>query len=163
MENIQFKNTIAFLNDFGKELVENYKDRLILGDINASDNLYDSVRCRVDAGTAGRLDVKLTLAHYWRYIEEGRVKGIWPPIDAIEKWIEVKPIIPRPNDNGELPTNRDLAFRFANKIFREGIPAKPILEKSIEEIWGVFEEFLQDALSKDISSELDIMYREVGL
>ena len=39
-----FENVIKVLNDFGGFLVDEYKDKLILEDINASDNLYNSVK-----------------------------------------------------------------------------------------------------------------------
>lgn len=92
---MQFKNVISVLNDFGKLLVEEYKDNLILNDVNASDNLYNSVKYMLDVGSK-KFEVKLELADYWKYVENGRKPGKWPPISAIEKWIEIKPVLPRP-------------------------------------------------------------------
>lgn len=149
---MQFKNVISVLNDFGKLLVEEYKDNLILNNVNASDNLYESVKYMLDVGTK-KFEVKLQLADYWKYVENGRKPGKWPPIYAIEKWIEIKPVLPRPMANGQLPTNKQLAFLIARKIGLEGIQPRPILDQSIKDVWDVMKEFLEEALAKDVEAE----------
>jgi hypothetical protein len=149
---MQFKNVISVLNDFGKFLVEEYKDNLILNNVNASDNLYNSVKYMLDVGSK-KFEVKLELADYWKYVENGRKPGKWPPISAIEKWIEIKPVLPRPMANGQLPTNKQLAFLIARKIGLEGIKPRPILDQSIKDVWDVMKEFLEEALAKDVETE----------
>jgi hypothetical protein len=149
---MQFKNVISVLNDFGKLLVEEYKDNLILNNVNASDNLYNSVKYMLDVGSK-KFEVKLQLADYWKYVENGRKPGKWPPISAIEKWIEIKPVLPRPMANGQLPTNKQLAFLIARKIGLEGIQPRPILDQSIKDVWDVMKEFLEEALAKDVEAE----------
>ena len=59
-----FDNLTKVLNDFGKFLVEEYKDNLILNDKNASDELYNSVKYVVDTNTKGRIEVNLWLRDY---------------------------------------------------------------------------------------------------
>ena len=49
------------------------------------------------------------MADYWKFVEED-TKPHWPPLDAILSWIRVKPIIPRPDANGKIPTPATLAF-----------------------------------------------------
>jgi hypothetical protein len=44
------------------------------------------------------------LPEYWKYVEDGRKSGKYPPLETIKKWIEVKPVLPRPLANGKLPT-----------------------------------------------------------
>lgn len=149
---MQFKNVISVLNDFGKFLVEEYKDNLILNNVNASDNLYKSVKYMLDVGSK-KFEVQLQLADYWKYVENGRKPGKWPPISAIEKWIEIKPVLPRPMANGQLPTNKQLAFLIARKIGLEGIQPRPILDQSIKDVWDVMKEFLEEALAKDVETE----------
>lgn len=149
---MQFKNVISVLNDFGKFLVEEYKDNLILNNVNASDNLYNSVKYMLDVDSK-KFEVKLELADYWKYVENGRKPGKWPPISAIEKWIEIKPVLPRPMANGQLPTNKQLAFLIARKIGLEGIKPRPILNQSIKDVWDVMKEFLEEALAKDVETE----------
>jgi hypothetical protein len=154
--NIEFNNVESVLNDFGKYLVEEYKEQLILNDVNASDGLYNSVRYIFNKN-GGTFEVSLELAHYWKYVENGRKAGKWPPISAIAKWIEIKPVLPRPMDNGKLPTTQQLAFLISRKIGLEGIAPRPLLQRSVDNVWEVFEEFIAEAFAKDLETEIEII------
>ena len=143
-----YENVEKVLNDFGKRLVEGYRDKLDSGNINASYDLYNSVRYMVEIGE-NSFEVKLELEDYWKYIENGRKAGKFPPIDKIKKWIEVKPILPRPY-NGKLPTTAQLAYLISRKISIEGIEPKPILEQTIEEILSEFYISIENAFEQDI-------------
>ena len=149
------------LNDFGKYLVEEYKDQLILNDVNASDELYNSVVYSVSQNK-NVFEVKLELADYWKYVENGRKAGKWPPISAIQKWIEIKPVLPRPMDNGKLPTTQQLAFLISRKIGLEGIAPRPLLQKSVDNIWNVFEEYIAEAFTKDLEKEITLKLGSMG-
>ena len=92
---LEFSNVKSVLNDFGKFLVEEYQDALILNDAIASNTLYKSVTYIVENGN-NSFEVKLSLEDYWKYIENGRKPGKFPPISAIKRWIEIKPVLPRP-------------------------------------------------------------------
>ena len=157
-----FENVESVLNDFGQMLVEEYKDRLILNDVNASDELYNSVTYMVHKGN-NTFEVKLELAEYWKYVENGRKAGKWPPISAIQKWIEIKPVFPRPMDNGKLPTTQQLAFLIARKIGLEGIAPRPLLQESVDEVWRVFEEYIAEAFAKDLEKEITMKLGSMGL
>ena len=154
---MDFKNTLRVLNDFGELLVEEYKDRLILNDVNASDTLYNSVKLLPIKVTNNYFEVQLSLEDYWKYVEKGRLPGKWPPISAIEKWIEIKPVLPRPMDNGKLPTTQQLAFFISSKIGLKGIKPRPLLQQSVEEVWRVMKEFLEEALAKDVENEISMV------
>ena len=149
------------LNDFGKFLVEEYKDRLILNDVNASDELYNSITYKVEQGR-NTFEVKLELADYWKYVENGRKAGKWPPISAIQKWIEIKPVLPRPMDNGKLPTTQQLAFLIARKIGLEGIKPRPLLQQSVDEVWNVMNEYIAEAFAKDLEKEITLKLGSMG-
>ena len=158
-----FENLTAVLNDFGKFLVEEYKDKLILEDVNASDNLYNSVTYMVEKNNT-TYEVKLNLMHYWKYVENGRRAGAkMPPISAIEKWIEVKPVLPRPMANGKLPTNKQLAYLIARKISIDGIAPRPLLQQSVDEVWRSMQEFIAEALAKDMEKEINIELSSMGV
>ena len=157
-----FENLTSVLNDFGKFLVEEYKDNLILEDVNASDNLYNSVTYMVERNDK-TFEVKLSLADYWAFVEKGRRAGSkFPPVSAIERWIEVKPVLPRPMSNGKLPTNKQLAYLISRKIAIEGISPKPLLQRSVDNVWGVFEEFIAEAFAKDLQKEINIELASMG-
>lgn len=154
--NIEFNNVESVLNDFGKYLVEEYKEQLILNDVNASDGLYNSVRYIFNKN-GGTFEVSLELAHYWKYVENGRKAGKWPPISKIKDWIEIKPVLPRPMANGKLPTTNQLAYLIARKIGLEGIAPRPLLQRSVDNVWEVFEEFIAEAFAKDLETEIEII------
>lgn len=59
-----FENLTSVLNDFGKFLVEEYKEQLILSDTNASDTLYNSLKYLVSTPNNGTFEVSLDLAYY---------------------------------------------------------------------------------------------------
>ena len=158
-----FENLTSVLNDFGKFLVEEYKDKLILEDVNASDNLYNSVTYMIEKNNT-TYEVKLNLMHYWKYVENGRRAGAkMPPISAIEKWIEVKPVLPRPMSNGKLPTNKQLAYLIARKISIDGIAPRPLLQQSVDEVWRNMQEFIAEALAKDMQKEINIELSSMGV
>ena len=157
-----FENLTSVLNDFGKILVEEYKDNLILEDVNASDNLYNSVTYMVERNDK-TFEVKLSLADYWVYVEKGRrAGGKFPPVSAIERWIEVKPVLPRPMSNGKLPTNKQLAYLIGRKIAIEGISPKPLLQRSVDDVWNNMREFISEALAKDLKKEINIELASMG-
>lgn len=160
---MNWDNLTKVLNEFGQLLVTEYKEALILNDKNASDGLYNSVKYILDNKTKGQLSINLELMDYWKYVENGRKAGKWPPISAIQRWIEIKPVLPRPMANGKLPTNEQLAFLIARKIGLEGIAPQPLLKQSLDNVMDVMMEFIEEAIVKDIQTDLDIIYKEVGL
>lgn len=157
-----FENLTSVLNDFGKFLVEEYKDNLILEDVNASDNLYNSVTYMVERNDK-TFEVKLSLADFWVFVEKGRrAGGKFPPVSAIERWIEVKPVLPRPMSNGKLPTNKQLTYLIGRKIAIEGISPKPLLQRSVDDVWNNMREFISEALAKDLQKEINIELASMG-
>ena len=70
--------------------------------------------------------VGFELEDYWKYVEYGRRPGKQPPIEAIENWVRVKPIVPDSRTD-KVPNTKQLAYLIARKIGREGTPAqKPL-------------------------------------
>lgn len=106
-------------------------------------------------------EVIFLLPEYWQYVEYGRRPvSKRPPIEAIERWIEVKPIIPYAV-NGKVPDTRQLAFLIARKIGRDGIEGKKPLTKAmysdnaeniIQEIKQAFANQVNDYLIEQIKT-----------
>lgn len=101
-----------------------------------------------------------SLQDYYYYVEYGRRAGKQPPIEAIEEWIRVKPIIPYAV-NGKVPDTRQLAFLIARKIGREGTEGKKPLtnamysdtaENIIQEIKQAFANQVNDYLIEQIKT-----------
>lgn len=95
------------------------------------------------------------LAEYWKYAENGRGPGKFPPIDAIKNWIQVKPVVPVPDLRGRIPTTNQLAFLIGRKIAREGTQGKHSLEKTMQskEMDVVIDAIIK-ALVTDINDEI---------
>lgn len=101
-----------------------------------------------------------SLQDYYYYLEYGRRAGKQPPIEAIEEWIRVKPIIPYAV-NGKVPDTRQLAFLIARKIGRDGTEGKKPLtnamysdtaENIIQEIKQAFANQVNDYLIEQIKT-----------
>lgn len=109
------------LDKYGRQIVEQIKTDIKsksvtkFGAVNSSGNLAESVRYEVSDGV-----LRIYAAHYIFQIENGRRPGKFPPISAIEKWIDEKPITIQPDDKGRILPKKSLAFLIARKISRQG-------------------------------------------
>lgn len=115
------------LQPFADKILTLYRQALQNKGIDASGTLGQTASSTIEIdGT--KLIISLNLEPYWKYVEYGRRAGKMPPIDAIARWITIKPIVPNPI-NGRVPDTRQLAFLIARKIGRDGIEGrKPITE-----------------------------------
>ena len=98
----------AALEDLAKDIERGYKEKLLREDHRATGQLLASIHADVEVGGT-TYAVVLHLEDYWKYLEEGTPPH-WPPRDAILKWIKAKPVIPRPDEKGRIPTQESLAF-----------------------------------------------------
>ena len=151
-----FRHTMKALNDFGKVIVTNYKSQLDAEQMNNGE-LYRTISYSVSTGTGGWV-ISVSLAEYWKYIEYGRRPGKMPPVSAIENWIKVKQILPRPltlkSGKSVVPTIPQLSFLIARSIGRRGIPPKPLFKKSFEAAKQQFMQVIEDAITQDIKESL---------
>lgn len=148
MHNLQSINKIA--SDF----VKAYKSQLKSDGKVASGNLIDTMSYKVNYD--GRyLDITLNLADYYKYVEEGRKSGKFPPIDKIREWIRVKPVLPHEMSNGKLPTQKQLAFLISRSIAEKGIKGTNALRNTIKSF------NLADRLIKEIYAEMSKEVEEV--
>lgn len=118
------------INQQIQELVYSIADiyRRNLGPSNATGNLSNfQTIIEVNDTT---FSVIFELEDYWKYVEYGRRPGKRPPINVIEEWIRVKPVIPNAI-NGQIPDTKQLAYLIARKIGRDGTPAKKPLTNTM--------------------------------
>lgn len=152
MEVLQLKNFAKVLEEFAFEFGESYKMKLI--GINASNELSNSVELISIVENDTKYKVVFKALSYWQSIEFGRDIGKKaPPIEAILKWIEIKPIIPYPY-NGKLPTPKQLAFLISRSIKEKGISSKPILQNTINEMVDKFKPLFIEAIKVDLKREV---------
>ena len=159
MNDVSWENVRTVLEEWISRVAESYKDRVP----SASGDLAQSISGEVNVNGDSYLAV-LNLSEAWKYIEYGRKPGKFPPVDAIKGWIQVKNIIPKPftlpNGKQVIPTENQLAFLIGRKIAKDGIPAKPYLADTVNELREELFVKLSEALTKDIFYELDIAFKE---
>lgn len=152
-----FKHTMKALNDFGKFIITNYKSQLEAEQMNNGE-LYRTISYSVSTGTGGWV-ISVSLADYWKYIENGRRAGAkMPPVSAIENWINVKQIVPHSmtlkSGKTVIPTIPQLSFLIARSIGRRGITPKPLFKNSFEAAKKQFIQVIKDAITQDIKENL---------
>ena len=149
MMEINFTNTLNVLNEYCEAFNKKYMDNLQRDDRLASRNLINSISTEIEFD-GETITVVLNVADYYWFTENGRNAGKFPPIDKIIQWIKDKPIIPREDSNGRLPTEKQLAFLIGRKIANEGYEGKPSLSNSIDELNPMYEKRLELALRQDV-------------
>lgn len=174
MELISLNHLGKVLEEYAAMAAEIYKYQIALGGHNASRQLVDSVTTQVNVdGT--EWEVSISLLEYWKYLEGGS-KGTesspagavypphMPPSWAILKWIQVKPVIPRPLMNltprsmsllaasrkPRIPTPEQLSYMIAKSIEKRGIEPYPALQTTIDELNAAYKDKFVLALSQDV-------------
>lgn len=147
-----FPNLIKVLNDYGKYLVEHYREGLKEGDHIATGNLYRSVSSEVTLNGQSFI-VEFRMPDYGEYLEQGTAPH-FPPVNAIEGWIRAKRIAPRRDDQGKLPTEKQLAFLIARKISEDGTKRTGIWETANALTAKEFNKRIDDAITKDLNDSL---------
>lgn len=152
-----FRHTMKALNDFGQKIVDNYKAELEA--CNYQDGqLYRTLSYSVKMDNNSSWLISISLEEYWKYIEYGRRPGKMPPVSAIENWIKVKQILPRPitlkSGKSVVPTIPQLSFLIARKIGRDGIRPRPFFKQSFEDAKREFLQKIEEAILADIKESL---------
>lgn len=152
----EFKHLKETLERYAIDVKELYKSKLTEDDARASGELINSVNYILNFNTKS-FEVSLSLVDYWKYVENGRRAGKFPPPDKIKRWIEIKPVLPRPY-NGKLPTIDQLTYLICRKIKLDGIQPRPLLKETLEEINKEYEDKISEALTQDLENELDSIF-----
>lgn len=159
MELINLNNVMEVLEQYAQEVRNRYQDRLIQDDRIASGDLLNSVEYQV-VRNGMTYEVQLRLEDYWKYVEYG-TKPHFPPMDKILEWIRVKPVLPRPNDNGDLPTPQQLAYLIARSISLHGTEGTEDLEETLLDINQRYKDKLVIALHQDMDTIMKVVVGEI--
>lgn len=144
------------IKEITDSFVNELKNRLAENKTNATGDLSNSIKGLVKYD-GKYLTVSIRLNEYWRYIENG-TKPHFPPIDAIKKWISVKPVLPRPLKNGKLPTTNQLAYLIGRKIAKKGTLPQPFLKPTLTDfdlVGKVYNEVV-NLINKQITEEIEL-------
>lgn len=148
---IDLPHVQAVMEEMAIAIRNEYQDNLIRNDRIASGDLLNNIEYEVTRGDF-TYTIYVKMKDYWYYVENGRKAGKMPPIDNILRWIRVKPVLPRPNAEGKLPTPQQLAFLIARKIGEEGTEGTQDLRKATDTIWDTFEDRLYEAIDADVDA-----------
>ena len=148
---IDLPHVQAVMEEMAIAIRNEYQDNLIRNDRIASGDLLNNIEYELTRGDF-TYTIYVKMKDYWYYVENGRKAGKWPPIDNILNWLRVKPVLPRPNAEGKLPTPQQLAFLIARKIGEEGTEGTQDLRKATDTIWDTFEDRLYEAIDEDVDA-----------
>ena len=155
-ELIKWTNLQRVLGEFAQELRNRYQDNLIRDGKIATGNLLNSIEYKVQYDERA-IWVELHLEEYYKWVENGRGPGKFPPPDKILEWIRIKPVIPD-DRGGRLPTEQQLAFLIGRKIAEQGIEPGNQLHNAMDDIYPQFEERIDEAIALDINEAIDIIF-----
>ena len=152
---LTFNNLQQVLDDFTKDVAETYKSLLLRDGKNATGELISSIRPMTPELVDGIFECSLSLAPHWKYVENGRRPGKFPPIDNILDWVKAKPQLARPNrlDRKEI-SPKQLAFLVARKIATKGIQPGNQLEEAMDIVYARWKDRIDAAITADIEDYL---------
>ena len=158
MELIDLSELQKVLQDLANDIRDNYKEHLQFNDrytekgvpSGYSQRLIDSVKTQVVVGD-NAYEVTMTLNDYWKYVEDD-TRPHFPPVNKILEWVNIKPVLPRPDGNGRIPSPQSLAFLIGRAISRHGTKGSHDLEKVKDGVIPWYKEKIADALGHDMEN-----------
>lgn len=159
-----FPRTYETLRAYGEDFVVKYREGLQRKDAIATGNLFRSVKYEVIVGSEA-FELNINLPKYAEWLEEGVKKGgtqaYFPPVQPIYEWIQAKNIVPRRDDQGKLPTQRQLAYMIARQRDRSNpnlpgfkVKGRHIFEETYNDISLDWETRINAAIDEDISENV---------
>ena len=145
---IKWENLYKVLNDYAVEFRNTLQDSYIEDDRLASGELINSCEYIIEKDGYS-ISVSIQIADYYKYIESG-TKPHWPPVDAMLNYVKVKPILPRPDSRGKLPTPEQLAYLIGRKISQVGTEGTNNFHKTAEQVNEKYLPLIEEAITKDV-------------
>ena len=150
-----WEKTYEVLKDYAIELRNTLQDSYITDDRIATGDLLNSVEYIIEKDDR-QIEVSLQLEEWWKYVEED-TKPHFPPPDAMLNYIKAKPVLPKPDRNGKLPTPNQLAYLIGRKISEVGTTGTHNVRDTVRLMNERYEEKIGQAISEDINNELDVI------
>ena len=150
-----WEKTYEVLKEYAIELRNTLQDSYITDDRIATGDLLNSVEYIIEKDDR-QIEVSLQLEEWWKYVEED-TKPHFPPPDAMLNYIKAKPVLPKPDRNGKLPTPNQLAYLIGRKISEVGTTGTHNVRDTVRLMNERYEEKIGQAISEDINNELDVI------
>ena len=139
------------INNIVQDLLNRYKKSISDSGHVASGELENTAKYKCDFNGKW-FEVSFVLDSTWKYLENG-TKPHFPPIEAIERWITVKHIIPATN-SGRVPSTKQLAFLIARGISKNGTKPTKLLQQTIDGADDLIDLIIDD-LAKQLQEEIN--------
>lgn len=153
-----WEKTYEVLKDYAIELRNTLQDSYITDDRIATGDLLNSVEYIIEKDDR-QIEVSLQLEEWWKYVEYD-TKPHFPPPDAMLKYVKAKPVLPKQDKNGKLPTPNQLAYLIGRKISEVGTTGTHNVRDTVRLINERYEEKIGQAISEDINNELDVIFSQ---
>lgn len=154
MKDLEITNELRSLT---QDLLNNYKKQVTDDGHKASGELQANASYQITYDGRG-FEVDFFLKDYWKYLEYG-TKPHFPPVDKIEEWIRVKPVVPT-SSNGKVPTTRQLAFKIAYSINEKGTKDYHTLEKALDNSEDIIN-LMVDSIISQMDKQIDEEYENI--
>lgn len=127
-----------------RETVNEVRGQIISAGAVASFSLLNSVAKQFEGRGAVEAWLVGSDQPHAPFVEYGRRPGKQPPVEAIIRWIAIKPI-----DTGGRSI-RDVAFMIARAIGRRGLKPRPVFRRAVETMTPRIETIFTAALGREI-------------
>ena len=160
-ELLNLENLERVLTEFADDVKANYVQLLKDGDHVYTGKLMENITIHVDSGQ-GEYVVSFDMEQYWKYLEEG-VRGAanptspyknpgWKAYPHILKWVQLKPVIPRPDSNGKIPSVKSLAYLITRSIVENGTTPYGNLKEAKADALNIWRDRISEALGRDFEN-----------
>jgi hypothetical protein len=120
----------------------------------ATGDLIKSLNIEIEKTTDGAI-ISLASNDYITFIEKGRKRGKYAPVKDLERWVRAKGIA---SDRKKVTS---IAFAINNKIKKEGIKPRPILENAYNTGLPLYNRIINQVLEQDLNKYLQQKLNEL--
>lgn len=154
IDGVDLTKVYDVLEEYAVEFEKQLKERYELNGRKASGKLIESISIDFVTPDDSHISVVLNVEDWYYWVENGRKAtstGKHCPIRPILTWIRNKQIIPRPNKQGKLPTQEQLAFAIRHKIDNEGYEGSHDIQYTQQSLEAKYRELLSEGLEEAVS------------
>jgi hypothetical protein len=120
----------------------------------ATGDLIKSLNIEIEKTSDGAI-ISLASNDYITFIEKGRKRGKYAPVKDLERWVRAKGIA---SDQKKVTS---IAFAINNKIKKEGIKPRPILENAYNTGLPLYNRIINQVLEQDLNKYLQQKLNEL--
>jgi hypothetical protein len=120
----------------------------------ATGDLINSLNIEIEKTSDGAI-ISLASNDYITFIEKGRKRGKYAPVKDLERWVRAKGIA---SDQKKVTS---IAFAINNKIKKEGIKPRPILENAYNTGLPLYNRIINQVLEQDLNKYLQQKLNEL--